>query len=141
MIVLDTNVVSEMLRPAPNAQVMSWLSEHSKALTITAVTVAELSLGLQIMPQGSRKDGLRRHLDAIFASYGDRILGLDTPAGRHYGDVVSKRRSIGRPITTEDAMIAAICLTHALPLATRNCKDFDDLNLKLINPWTPPDLQ
>jgi len=138
VIVLDTNVISETLRPAPAGQVLRWLTDHAAEVTITAVTVGELSLGLEILPDGRRKAELRRLLSDIFDSYRHLVLDFGTLAGQRYGEVIASRRAASHPLTTEDAMIAAICLTHGTALATRNTKDFDGLGLTLINPWEVP---
>lgn len=135
MIVIDTNVVSETLKPAPDENVMRWMAAHSTELMITSITVGELSLGLEILPDGYRKAELRRLLGSTFDTYQNLIINYDTLAGYRYGSVVASRRAVGRPVTTEDAMIAAICLVRNLPLATRNTKDYDNIGLTLINPW------
>jgi len=138
VIVLDTNVVSESIRPVPNENVMRWLVEHASELAITAVTVAELSLSLELLPEGQRRTVLRHHLGMVLDNYRDRVLDFDWQAGWCYGEVVAQRRVIGRPITTEDGMIAAICLGQAMPLATRHVKNFAGLGLTLVNPWDGP---
>jgi len=137
VIVLDTNVISETLKPTPNEQVMSWLAEHAAEVTITAITVGELSLGLELLPDGRRKTELRRLLGDIFASHRHRVVSFDAPAGQRYGELIARRRAHGRPLAREDAMIAAMCLTRDTALATRNVKDFDGMGLTLINPWLP----
>jgi len=135
MIALDTNVVSETLRPVPNQRVMAWLIQHVGEVTFTSISVAELSAGMEVLPDGRRKAELARTLEDIFDSYHHVILTFDAPAGRRYGEIVATRRAEGHPIGTEDAMIAAICLAEHLPLATRNTRDFSNLGLTLINPW------
>lgn len=135
MIVADTNVISETLKLVPDEHVMNWLAAHASEITITAVTVGELSLGLEVLPEGHRKADLRRALSGIFALHGETMFVFDALAGQQYGRLIADRRRKGHPLDTEDAMIAAICLTNNLSLATRNVKDFDGLGLNLINPW------
>jgi predicted nucleic acid-binding protein len=136
MIVLDTNVISETLKLAPAPQVLHWLQTRATDVTVTAITVAELSAGLEILPEGRRKSNLRNHLNALFETYRPISHDFDMACGQTYGRIIAARRVIGHPISTEDGMIAAICLSQNLPLATRNVRDFDDLGLTLINPWT-----
>ncbi|MCL1922505.1 MAG: type II toxin-antitoxin system VapC family toxin [Propionibacteriaceae bacterium] len=135
MIVLDTNVVSETLKPHPDEGVIQWLTTHGNDTTITAITVAEISVGIEILPEGKRKRDLRQWIGEVFDSYESRVLVLDNQSARIYGSLVARRRSQGNPLTTEDAMIAAICTVGGFPLATRNTKDFEGLDLTLINPW------
>ena len=135
MIILDTNVVSEILRLQPDASVLRWMMAHTHEVGITAITVAELSLGVEILPEGQRKTRLQQKLGALFADYRTSVIEFDREAAQANGVLIAKRRSSGRPLATEDAMIAATCLVHGMSLATRNIKDFDDLGLALINPW------
>ena len=135
MIIIDTNVVSETMKPAPDEHVLTWLAGHVSEVTITSITVGELCAGMEVLPDGHRKGELQRLLDGVFSAYRDIIVGYDAQAGESYGTVVAKRRAAGRPVTTEDAMIAAICLSRGLWLATRNTKDFSGLGLTVINPW------
>lgn len=138
MIVLDTNVVSETLKRVPDTNVLRWLAEHAAEVTITAVTVAELNVGLEALPEGRRKAELRLALGEIFDAYRDLVVGFGAQAGQRYGTLIASRRAAGRPLATEDAMIAASCLTGDLALATRNVRDFEGLGLTLINPWEGP---
>ena len=135
MIILDTNVVSEVLRPHPDAGVLSWIADHLHEVGITSITVAELSLGVEILPEGHKKIRLQRNLGMLFADYQTSVADFDREAAQLYGVLIAKRRSSGHPLNTEDAMIAAICLSQDMALATRNVKDFDGLGLTIINPW------
>lgn len=135
---LDTNVLSELMRPEPSAAVLAWFQRHPQARhCISAVTQAEIMLGLERLPPGQRKDALHGAALAMFeADFADHILPFDTAAAHRYALIVSGRLSIGRPISTEDAQIAATALQHQLPLVTRNTRDFEHIPaLQLINPW------
>ena len=137
MIVLDTNVVSEPDRPKPSTQVVAWLDglrDHS--VWITAPTVAELTGGAQrfLLRTGSSKyaDRVREIVDVEFV---DRVLPFDVVAARVYGRIRAVREHRGHNVKDMDTMIAAICLVHGATLATRNVRDFDGLDLKLVNPF------
>lgn len=136
MIVLDTNVVSELMRPEPAPAVVAWLRQRSDlGLHTTTVTVAEIRYGIARLPEGRRRESLRRAADEIFAAFPRQILSFDLPAANAYVDVVSGRENAGNPIDGFDAQIAAICRSRAATLATRNTKDFTDTGLVLVNPW------
>ena len=137
MIVLDTNVVSETMRPRPATAVLAWLDrQQTDQLWLTAVNVAELMFGVARLPQGARQLQLA---DAIGAMLGEdfagRVLSFDADAAAAYAELAARREQAGRPIAMADAQIAAICLRHGATLATRNAKDFDGLGLSLVNPW------
>ena len=134
MIVLDTNVVSEPWRPQPDPGVLTWLRAHPDVL-ITAVSVAELRYGAQCLPHGKRRERLISRVAAMVESSRSRILAFDEAAASAYAEVRESRRRAGRPISVEDAMIAAITQVAAVPLATRNTADFDGLGLDLVDPW------
>jgi len=139
MILLDTNVLSEFMRPQPSAAVLSWLDEQPEGEVCTsAVSRAEIELGLALMPQSRRRDALLQAARAMFdEDFAGRCLPFDESAACHYARIVSGRIRAGRPISVEDAQIAAIALAHSIPLATRNTADFDGIDgLVLINPWT-----
>lgn len=138
MIVLDTNIVSEQTKPYPDETVLGWMNaQHATQLRITTPTIAELSMGANqtILRSGSRKYELL--LNVLLGEYADRILLFDPVAAEAYGRLVARRRHSGRPILVIDAMIAAICIAHGATLATRNIRDFDGLDLKLVNPFEP----
>ena len=137
MIVLDTNVVSETMRPRPATAVLAWLDrQQTDQLWLTAVNVAELMFGVARLPQGARQlqlaDAIAAMLDEDFAG---RVLSFDADAAAAYAELAARREQAGRPIAMADAQIAAICLRHGATLATRNAKDFDGLGLSLVNPW------
>jgi len=137
MIVLDTNVVAEVLRPQPDGQVTSWLaSRPSSSVFITTITQAELLYGLEILPRGQRRDGLTNAILTVLRDefYG-RVLPFDAPAAVEYAAIAADRRSRGRPISAFDAQIAAIARSRGAGLATRNLQDFQDCGIDLTDPW------
>lgn len=136
-VVLDTNVLSELLRAQPDAAVHAWVAalpvEH---LFVSVVTQAEMELGARLLPVGQRRRALEAALRAMFEQdFAGRVLPFDGVAATHYVDVVAHRRAIGRPVTQFDAQIAATALAHGCALATRNRADFEDCGLELIDPW------
>jgi hypothetical protein len=136
MIVLDTNVVSELMRPEPAPAVLAWLRQRSGgSLHTTTVTVAEIRYGIARLPEGRRRETLQQAASEIFAAFPRQVIPFDLAAANTYADVVTGRESIGNPIDGFDAQIAAICRSHAATLATRNTKDFIDTGITLVNPW------
>lgn len=136
MIVLDTNVLSEPLRVSPDQRVLTWLSEHSRDVAITAITVAELRFGVLRLPEERRRDELTAAVDALLRDAADRTLSFDASAADIAGRLWAKRESSGRTVTSEDTMIAAICLAGGHALATRNMRDFADAGIELHDPWS-----
>jgi len=137
MIVLDTNVISEVIKPDPAVEVTSWLAlERPAAVFTTAITQAELLYGIEIMPQGRRRSAfeaaITRILNEVLA---DRILPFDSDAAEAYSRMAAARRAMGRPISEADARIAAITLSRGASLATRNTRDFEHCGIKVVNPW------
>ncbi|CAM3717044.1 type II toxin-antitoxin system VapC family toxin [Occultella aeris] len=138
MIVLDTNVVSELMRAHPEPSVASWFERVADTdLAITTVTTAELHYGLARLPEGHRKLALATALSEVLSAYADALLPFTASAAERYGEIVSSRESIGRPITVLDAQIAAICADLGSTLATRNVRDFEGLDIELIDPRKP----
>jgi predicted nucleic acid-binding protein len=137
VIVLDTNVISELTRQAPAPDVISWLDSLAAAeVTTTAVTAAELLYGVTRMPDGHRKTELAAAVHGLLSDdFHNRVLGFDEPAAQRYADIAAGREQLGRPIGVADAQIAAICRTIGATLATRNTADFADTGIELINPW------
>ncbi|MFD2675042.1 type II toxin-antitoxin system VapC family toxin [Gulosibacter bifidus] len=137
MIVLDTNVVSEVLRPRPDANVVNWLESITDDVAITAITLAELLAGLRRLPDGKRKSELSAQVETALRPYRDTgaILAFDALAAPHYADILAERQAIGLPISTGDAQIAAICRARGAVCATRNTKDFRSTGITLIDPW------
>lgn len=136
MIVLDTNVISEVLARSPNRKVMSWLHiVEVSMLHLTAVTVAEIRFGIALLSEGARRTALAAAWSSLATAWGDRILALGAREAEVAGAVLSTRRVQGKPVGLADALIAAVCLTRDCPLATRNTRDFTGLGLRLVDPW------
>jgi predicted nucleic acid-binding protein len=138
MIVLDTNVVSELMRAAPAVSVVDWVDNLvATDVHLTAVTVAELLYGVARLAEGRRKDDLAQQIEAmLIEDFDHRVLAFDEFAAAHYADIVARRERMGRPISTADAQIAATCRSHDAVLATRNVDDFADTGITIDNPWT-----
>lgn len=139
MIVLDTNVVSELLRPAPAKQVGAWLSVQDGAtIYFTAVGEAELRHGVAILPPGRRRTGLSRAIEGILEEdFRDRILPFDRAAASAYAAIAAERRAAGRPISQFDCQIAAIARARGATVATRNTGDYEGCGIEVIDPWLP----
>jgi toxin FitB len=136
VIVVDTNVASEVMRREPAAAVLAWLAEQpSDDLYSTAITVAEIGYGIARLPDGQRRELLRATASEVFLAFSDRILSFDARAAAYYAGVVVERERSGAPISGVDAQVASICLSHGATLATRNVKDFDGVGVALTNPW------
>ena len=137
MFVLDTNVVSELMRPAPDPVIASWVAERAtSSLFLTAVTEAELRFGLAVMPPGKRRDDLAAGLDRMLETgFANRILPFDSGAARAYAGIAAARRRRGRPIAQADCQIAAIARARGMAVATRNIRDFDDMGIEIFDPW------
>lgn len=138
MIILDANVLSEPVRASPDERVINWLLTETDTLAVTAVTVGELLVGVRRLPLGHRRSGLEDAVEAILSTHTERVLSYDESAARHYAQLMETRRAVGRPLSVEDGMIAAICLAQGARLATRHIRDFSDLQLELIDPWSGP---
>jgi len=137
MIVLDTNVLSELMRPAPSDSVRRWVAGQSAGeLFITAITQAEILFGLALLPPGQRRTVMTATAEEMFREdFRDRILDFDTGSARHYASIAAARRRLGRPISEFDAQIAAIATSRSATVATRNIADFMDCGLALVDPW------
>lgn len=136
MIVLDTNVVSEAMRPQPDAAVLSWLNDQAtETLYLSSVTLAELLFGLGALPAGARKDRLAQALDALLALFPSRILAFDQDAARRYAEMAVAARAAGSPLPTTDGYIAATAASRNFAVATRNTQHFQDTGVELIDPW------
>lgn len=137
MIVLDTNVISEMLTAAPNASVEAWLAaQPPPSIFTTAITQAEILYGLRLLPDGKRRAELEAAIRPIFAEdFEDRVLSFDPQAADIYAGIAAARRQAGRPISQFDAQIAAIALSRGAALFTRNVADFAGIGLTVLNPW------
>jgi len=138
MIVLDTNVISEVLKPRPSEKVSRWLSDQEAAsVFISAVTEAEILYGIQLLPPGKRRARLSEAVGRIFMEeFSGRILPFDSDAAREFGTIAAARKVAGRPISLPDAFIAAVARSHRASLATRNIADFELCGIRLVDPWT-----
>jgi predicted nucleic acid-binding protein len=137
MIILDTNVISEAMSSAPNTNLSRWLSgQLTSQLFTTAISLAEILYGIELLPIGKRRSGLFVTAESMFAKlFAGRILTFDAPAARAFAPIAVNRRSGGRPITLFDAEIAAIGQANGAVLATRNTLDFEGCGVRLVNPW------
>ena len=137
MIVLDTNVLSEIMRCEPSS-VLNRIKDLMVSLPhITVITAAELRIGYSLLPAGRRRQLLSETVEQMLtAEFAERILPLDSNASHHYAALVAHCRAAGRPMPQHDALIAAITLSHGATLVTRNVKDFQFCDVPLINPWT-----
>jgi toxin FitB len=138
MTILDTNVVSELIAMSPSEVVVHWISSQRLLddLLLTAVTVAEILYGVELLPKGKRGDRLHQQAQAMFAEdFAGRVLPFDEQAARAFAPITASRRAQGRPIAEFDAQIAAIARVHDATLATRNTDDFEGCGVRLINPW------
>ncbi len=138
MIVLDTNVLAELMRPSPEPDVVDWVAAQPPAsLFTTTVTQAEVLYGIAVLPSGKRRDTLEELVEGMFAEeFNRRVLPFDTAAAREYAVVAAERRSLGRPIAQFDAQTAGIARSRSAAVATRNSRDFEDCGVSLINPWS-----
>lgn len=135
MIILDTNVVSELMRPEPSPRVASWVRERDRReLRTTAITLAEIRYGIARLPDGRRKQVLMAAADEIFSAFAEQVLPVDAAAAEQYAVIASGRERAGRPISGFDAM----CRSRAAALATRNVSDFDRAGIDVIDPWHQP---
>ncbi|EQD61599.1 PilT domain-containing protein [mine drainage metagenome] len=136
MIILDTNVVSEAMKPRPHPEVRTWLDDQvAETLYLSSVTLAELLFGIGALPTGRRKDALAQTLDGLLELFGDRVLAFDTDAARHYAKLAVTARATGKGFPTPDGYIAAIAAAHGFTIATRDASPFQAVGLKVINPW------
>lgn len=138
MIVLDTNVLSEPLKPQPDRRVIAWLESVDEPVAVTAISVGELLVGARRLPIGGRRDALLAAIEHVLEAHGGDVLAYDEQASRRYAEMQESRRGAGRPLSVEDGMIAATCARHAARLATRNLGDFDGLGVALLDPWAEP---
>lgn len=138
MIVLDTNVVSELMKTSPDARVQAWLSAcRGDELATTSITVAEVGAGIEVLPSGARQHDLRARWQQMLAQgFGDRIYAFDKAAATVYGELFARRQRAGKPTGAFDLQIAAIAQVRGCRLATRNTGDFAGFGVEVINPWS-----
>ncbi|MCE2531270.1 MAG: type II toxin-antitoxin system VapC family toxin [Acidimicrobiia bacterium] len=134
---LDTNVVSELIRTSPEPAVATWASGHPvEDLFFSAVSEAELRYGVAILPVGRRRDTLLFEVEAMLRdAFEDRVLPFDSDAARAYGYIAARRRSSGRPVSPADCQIAAIAASRRMTVATRNVRDFEGMGIEVLDPW------
>jgi len=137
MIVLDTNVVSEMLRAEPAPAVATWLGGKPRAsVVLCSISEAELRLGIALLPHGKRRDALSAEIEGLInQDFHGRILPFDSPAAVQFAEIAAARRRSGRPISVADAQIAAIARSRGAVIATRNVEDFAGTGVEIVNPW------
>lgn len=136
-VLLDTNVLSELLRAQPHPGVLAWMAvQPADSLFVSAVTQAEVLLGARLLPTGKKRQQLEHALEAMFhEDFARRVLPFDSAAAAEYAAVVAARRRAGAPISQFDGQIAAIAFSHRLRVATRNVSDFEGCGLTVVNPW------
>jgi len=136
LIVLDTNVVSETMRPEPDASALEWLNAQSaETLYLSSITLAEMWFGVAALPEGARKQRLERAVDGLLDLFVGRVLAFDADAARRYAAIAVAARKAGRPLPIADGYLAATAAAHGFAVATRNTHDFRDTGVELINPW------
>ena len=135
MIFIDTNVVSETLRRAPDEKVLRWLERHDAELALCTVVIAELAFGIEKIRPDERAPRLAAGLDEWRRRFAGRVFPFAEDAALVYGQIMGNAIRRGRPMSAPDGMIAAIARTHTCPLATRNTADFDGAGIALIDPW------
>ncbi len=137
MLILDTNVVSELMRPKPSAHVLAWIAKQPEAeLFTTSITEAEIFLGIEMLPKGKRREHLTTAAEGMFAEdFADRVYSFDSAAARAFSRIATSRRASGRPISQSDAQIVAIAKTRGARVATRDVKGFEECGVDVVDPW------
>ena len=140
MILLDTNVVSEVMRPSPSPTVLDWLNgQRSEGLFMSTVTIGEIAYGLRILPVGKRRSALGERFERFVAlAFDRRVLAYDEPAARACGELMGERKELGRPMSVPDGQIAGIARSRHLSVATRNVSDFERCGVEIIDPFREP---
>lgn len=131
---IDTNVVSELAKDAPDASVVAFL-RSSEQIWLSAIVIHEIEFGIQLLPEGRRRDSLSRMYADVVTAYSDRILGIDKSAAERAAALRAQSQSVGHILDLGDALIAGTALVHGLAIATRNVKDFDGLGIDIYDPW------
>jgi predicted nucleic acid-binding protein len=139
MIILDTNIVSEMMKDTPAPIVVAWMNDQpASALFLSTITLGEIVYGLRVLPLGRRRRQLEEGFERLIAEgFSGRILAFDEGAARHYGEIMGRRKEIGRPLAALDGQIASIARTKGYALATRNVRDFVECGVEILNPFEP----
>ncbi len=139
MILLDTCVISEVGREAPDPSVDGWFqSLADEQVRLSVLSVGEIQKGIDLLDAGARRTRLQRWLDGLVGLFGDRILPVDEPVARRWGGVAAAAQRAGRPRPPIDTLIAATALRHGLAVATRNVGDFEGTGVRVLNPWVDP---
>jgi toxin FitB len=138
MILLDTNVLSELMKPNPAAALVAWIDKQpTSELFASAITEAEIFYGIELLAKGQRREGLLAAAEAMFSEdFAGRVYGFESAAAREFSRIAAHRREVGRPINHADAQIAAIARVHGAKLATRNAADFAECGIDIIDPWS-----
>jgi predicted nucleic acid-binding protein len=138
VIVIDTNVLSEIMRPQPEPAVVNWLRSHDERdLYTTSISVAEILYGLERLPSGRRRQQLATAARRLFEAFAEQVLPFDASAASEYAVIAHARERAGTFISGFDAQIAAICRIHRATLATRNVGDFEATGVDVVSPWSP----
>ncbi len=137
MVVIDTNVVSELMRAEPSAEVLDWMDDRQpRELYVTAITEAEVRTGIALLPEGRRRRGLAEACERAFGSlFAGRVLPFDSDAARAYAEIAAARRVLRRAVSLADGQIAAIARSRRMAVATRNIRDFQDMGIGVLDPW------
>jgi len=137
MTILDTDVLSELMRPSPSPRVVAWVAiQPATELFTTSITEAEIFYGIELLAKGKRREGLLVAAEAMFAEdLAGRVFGFESDAARSFSKITAERRALGRPISHADAQIAAIARMRSAKLATRNVEDFEDCGVDVVDPW------
>ncbi|MDO8953301.1 MAG: type II toxin-antitoxin system VapC family toxin [Gammaproteobacteria bacterium] len=137
MILLDTNIISEIMKPLPQTEVVKWLNQQeSSQLFISTLTIAEISYGMHVLPEGRRRNQIEDAFNKVItAAFKLRVLSFDAGAGYVYGKIMARKKSLGKPMGIPDGQIAAIAYSQGYALATRNTRDFTGCGLELVNPF------
>ena len=136
MILVDTNVWSETMRPTPDSGVVAWLRAHRHEAAISTITIGELLTGLALLPSGRRKDFLTIRVEGLITRARERSYSYDEQAARALPTIMAARKRIGREVSKPvDAMIAAVAASRGMAVATRNASDFAGMGVEVINPW------
>ncbi|MGC2110161.1 MAG: type II toxin-antitoxin system VapC family toxin [Candidatus Korobacteraceae bacterium] len=137
MIILDTNVISAVMRRPPEDRVVFWLDQQPQtSIWTTSITVFEIRYGIEIMEAGRRRSSLAQSFDGLLGDLGNRVVPLDAEAAENAAALMAVRHKKGRPVGSRDTMIAGIALARHATIATRNTAHFEDAGVAIVNPWT-----
>jgi predicted nucleic acid-binding protein len=135
LILLDTNVLSELAKPQPDPRVVAWTRRSAPALAVPSIAIAEMAYGIEKLTAGRRRDALLDALRRVVLEFSERLFDFNVAAAWAYGRILAAARRAGQPMALPDAAIAAIALANGCALATRNIKDFTTTGLELVDPW------